>query len=994
MTTPDEEQEQPGMHAGRGSSTGEDQAEAAPEAIAVVGIAALYPTARGVADYWRLLTEGTARDSAATPQDAPGAPRTPASPESLADIEVDVARFGIPPAQAPSMARMQLLMLEAARQCLDDAGYGQRPLPSDRTDVVTGTCFGLDRQYANALRVASSRYARDLERAMASAENPDLGGAAPRAAEELRSAALRHLGASPHDRIGEMASTIPARVAAAFGLRGRTLALESADATSYLGIAHAMDSLRSEVTDAVLVLAGQCREGRFPARALAAKGLSTAGPGRPHGDPAVADSRPAVSEGVGGLLLKRLSSAERDGDRVYATLLDCTLQQDARPGVFRYPTSAELYRRATAASWRRSGVPAARVQYVEYTGRGPEREPGAWAGLADGAAAPVPAGTVRDRLGHTFANAGVAAVSKVALALHHRRLPPQRTDAGARPQLPLAEAPFGAVGDAPFRAAAEAEEWQRPADGGPRLAVVTGASLTGTVCRLVVQEHRATEGIREPEQSAGHQGNAGPVRRTGQRVAVSRRTAAGPEPIAVVGFGGRFADAADADAFWAATLSGRDRIRPVSGALLDRELYHSPEALGLNRSYAEQGAPMPVPGAPPPGVRIPPSRFQALDAAQRVGLAVAGELFARRGAAPAGTLSGTGLVAVGSNLGLSRERQLNTVLCLDVLEDLVRSLSTLAPWSREEVEPLLKSVRELYGEAGSVDSPVALDGCLASGVAALIANEYGLAAVPVAVEAACASSLAAVDMAVSRLRTGGADYALAGGVELPCNARDMILCSALGLLSHGKITPFDLAADGFSPGDGCALFLLKRYDDARRDGDPILGLLRGVGGSNDAKSLIAPDAAGQSRAMRQAFEQVDFAPGAVDYVEAHGTGTRVGDRVEAAAMAEVYASPEREAPLEIGSAKSFFGHTFAAAGAAGLLRALLAVGARTLPPNANLRKVDPGLELDLIPARVCGEARPWRTEPGRPRRAGVSSFGTGGINYHLLLEEYTDSHGL
>ncbi|NJP80231.1 polyketide synthase, partial [Streptomyces sp. AA8] len=180
------------------------------------------------------------------------------------------------------------------------------------------------------------------------------------------------------------------------------------------------------------------------------------------------------------------------------------------------------------------------------------------------------------------------------------------------------------------------------------------------------------------------------------------------------------------------------------------------------------------------------------------------------------------------------------------------------------------------------------------------------------------------------------------------------------------------------------------YADARRDGDAIHGLLRGIGASNDAKSLIAPDVDGQVRAMRQAFGQAGFDPADVGYLEAHGTGTRVGDRVEIAAAARVYASPHRRRPLEIGSAKSFFGHTFAAAGGAGLLRALYALRTGVLPANAGLTAVSPELDLERIPARVSTATTPWESAPGRPRRAGVSSFGTGGINYHVLIEEHLD----
>ncbi len=515
-----------------------------------------------------------------------------------------------------------------------------------------------------------------------------------------------------------------------------------------------------------------------------------------------------------------------------------------------------------------------------------------------------------------------------------------------------------------------------------------GASLTGTLCHVLLEEHTpTTTGAPQPTAVAAVRGGVGAsVLRDGAGAEVP----GGGEPVAVVGFGGRFADSPDADGFWRTMLSGRDRIGPLPAESFDRDLYHAPGALARGRSYTDLGAPVPVPDAPPAGLRIPPHRYAAMDAAQRLALDVATEMFARHGRPPH-SLKGVGTVAVGSNLGLSRERRLHTGLCLDDLEADVRSLAALGRLGPDEVEALTKLVRDRFADPGPVDLPTSFDGSVASGIAALVGNEHRLDAVPVAVEAACASSLAALDVAVGRLRSGAADYAVAGGVELPCNARDMVLCSALGLLSHSRITPFDAAADGFTPGDGCALFLLKRLADARRDGDPVFGVLRAVGASNDTKSLIAPDADGQARAVRQAFAQVDFGPDDVDYLEAHGTGTRLGDRVEVAAVAQVYGTGRRGAPLHIGSAKSFLGHTFAAAGAAGLLRTLQAMRQATLPPSVNLSELSPDLALDAVPARVATEALPWPAGPDRPRRAAVSAFGTGGINYHLLIEEGTDA---
>ena len=945
------------------------------EPVAIVGVGALYPGGRGTDGYWRLMTETALRCGCADAEDDPagdphwnrcGRPTSPAGSGpawGLADVEVDLARFGVPPAQARSMARLQLLMLEAARQCLADAGHpdrgpGTRPDEwGDRTDVVVGTCFGLDRQHANALRIEAMRYVRDLEQTAAGSRSAELRESAAAAAVELRALLLDRIGCSSHDRIGEMASTIPARIAAAFKLRGRTLALEAAEATSLLGVAHAMDNLRGGGSDAVLVVAGQRRESRHLARSLAAKGLFVPG-SHPF---AAGRNGSTLGEGVGALLLKRLSSAERDGDRIYATVLDCSLRHDARPGVFRHSVSVRHRQELAADSYRAAAVPLDSVGFIECAGPGggDGADPELVAlGELFGHCRPgsVALGDVRDRLGHTLANAGVASITKVALALHRGQIPPQWTPGDSR---------RADLAGTPVRLARGVDSWPAPPGAGRRRAAVLGSSFTGTLCHLVLEEYPAS-----------------PANGRWRSVTVRE-----PAAIAVVGMAGRFAGSPDAAAFWDTNRSGRDRLGALPDTVLDRDLYYSPGELSLIRSYTDQGGHLPVPDGPPAGLRIIPRRYAGMDAAQRIALAVAGELLAPCG--PGGP-PGRGLVAVGSTLTRSRERRIDAELSLPDLEAAVADVAALAHVGRTETAALLDTVRQRFRRPEDDSFPSSVDGCLASGIAAVIANEYRLGAVPVAVEAACASSLAALDVAVAALRSGAADYAIAGGVELPCNARDLVLCSALGLLSHTKITPFDAAADGFTPGDGCALFLLRRCEDARRDGDRILGLIRGIGAANDAKSVVAPDVEGQVRAMRAAFGQVDFGPSAVDYLEAHGTGTRVGDRVEITATAQVYGAADRCRPLRIGSAKSFVGHTFAAAGGAGLLRALQAIRERTVPATANLCTVDPALELAAIPAAVPTAPSPWVVEPGCPRRAGVSSFGTGGINYHVLVEEWLD----
>ena len=925
------------------------------EPIAITGIAALFPHARGVSEYWQLMRHS-----------APGCGCEDTSDEasSLDDLEIDVARFGIPPAQRGSLNHMQVLMLEAAAQCLADAGYQQRSSPPERTDVVCATSFGLDRQLANALRIEAVRYTRDLEAAL-SAPDGTFATDAREAADELRAQLVHRLGGSPHDRVGEMPSSIPARIAAAFKLHGRTVCVESADASSFTALAAAVASLRVGQSDAVLVIAGQRKESALLERALDAKGLF-----QPDAHPFAASGhglRPG--EGVSALLLRPLSSAQRAADRIYALIRECTLTHQARPGVFRYSTSVQRRHEVAEAAHQAAGVQPSTVQYVECASASiaplVRADLNALGDLfAHRLPASIAIGSAQDRLGHTIAAAGLAAVTKAALALHHRQLPAHAACANAEP--------LDLSGTA-FRFTRATEPWLCPEADLPRRAAVLGSSLTGALCYLLLDEHVPTRPI------------------PGARPLPSAAAARKIPPIAILAAAGRFGDTRDADDFWQAALQPGDRLSALPDALLDRDLYFRPGSTGLSHTYTQLGAALTPPEQPPSALHIIPRRYAAMDPVQRVVLDVADQLLApyRTGEL---TLRGRGLIVIGSSLSLSRERQLNAALALPQIEEAVRELAALRHLTAEDRDAVVKLVRERFAGCEELLGPTALDGYLASGAAALIANEYRLAAAPLAVEAACASTLAALDLAISALRSGSADYAIAGGVELPCNTRDLVLCSALGLLSPTRITPFAAEADGFTPGDGCALFLLKRQPDCGRDDQRVLGLIRGIGASNDAKSLIAPDAEGQARAMRQAFGQVDFDPAAVGYLEAHGTGTRVGDRVEIEATKQVYGAARRDEPLRIGTAKAAFGHSFAAAGGAGLLRALCALRTATFPPTAGAYPPNPTLDLRAIPAEIPDRPHPWPSPPGRPRRAAVSSFGTGGIDYHLLIEEPGDAN--
>ena len=233
---------------------------------------------------------------------------------------------------------------------------------------------------------------------------------------------------------------------------------------------------------------------------------------------------------------------------------------------------------------------------------------------------------------------------------------------------------------------------------------------------------------------------------------------------------------------------------------------------------------------------------------------------------------------------------------------------------------------------------------------------------------------------------------LAGGVSRPdCLYTQMGFAQLRALSPGGRCSPFDARADGLVVGEGAGVFLLKRLEDAERDGDRILAVVAGVGLSNDVGGgLLAPNSEGQLRAMRAAYAEAGWAPTDVDLIECHATGTPVGDAVEFASLKVLWGRDGwRPGQCIIGSVKSTVGHLLTAAGASGLAKVLYAMRERTLPPTANFSAPPQGLGMEGSPFQVLKAPREWRRRSeATPRRAAISGFGFGGVNAHLLLEEY------
>ena len=279
-----------------------------------------------------------------------------------------------------------------------------------------------------------------------------------------------------------------------------------------------------------------------------------------------------------------------------------------------------------------------------------------------------------------------------------------------------------------------------------------------------------------------------------------------------------------------------------------------------------------------------------------------------------------------------------------------------------------------------------------------LSHRFGLGGPAMPVELNCASSLVAVHQAVTDLRLGTANLALAGGVSSVLSAPVTREMADLGLLSkEGACRTFDAKADGFVRGEGCGMVILKRLAEAEADGNRILAVIRGsaVNQNGAAAGATVPSGPAQERVIEQALSQAGIPPSEVDYLETHGAGSAFGDSIEVQAAAAVYGrSRAEDRPLLIGSVKTNIGHLESAAGVAGLIKTVLAMDRRVIPRHLHFRTPSPLIEWDRLPLRVTKEATDWPRHPGRLPRAGISAFGISGVNAHVVLEAHDSANGV
>ena len=436
--------------------------------------------------------------------------------------------------------------------------------------------------------------------------------------------------------------------------------------------------------------------------------------------------------------------------------------------------------------------------------------------------------------------------------------------------------------------------------------------------------------------------------------------------VAIIGMACIYPGAKNIEEFWGNILAGKDCVTEVPDERWNKELYYDANSTDGDKTPSKWGGFIPRIDFDPVAFGIPPQSLAAIDPTQLLSLLVAKQALENAGYNNKDFNAEDVSVIIGAEGG-------NDLANNYGFRSLFRQFFGEMPAELDDALPKLTE-----------DS---FPGVLANVISGRITNRLNLGGRNYTVDAACASSLAAIDLACQELILEKSDMVLAGAADLHNGINDYLMFSSTHALSKtGRCATFDSAADGIALGEGVAMVVLKRLADAKRDGDKIYAVIKGVGGSSDGKSLglTAPRKAGQIKALERAYEQSGISPAALGLVEAHGTGTVVGDKTELSAISDMLIQSGAIAgQAHLGSVKTQIGHTKCAAGLAGLIKAALSVYHGVKPPTLHIKAPNSYYNESTSPFLFNTEAGVWMDDK---RLAGVSAFGFGGTNFHAVIE--------
>jgi len=463
--------------------------------------------------------------------------------------------------------------------------------------------------------------------------------------------------------------------------------------------------------------------------------------------------------------------------------------------------------------------------------------------------------------------------------------------------------------------------------------------------------------------------------------------------IAIVGVGAVLPDAPNVTAFWENVKSGRYSISEVTPDRWDPALYYDPDPRAPDKTYCKIGSwvreyvwdPMKW------HLAIPPRVVEGMDEAQKWAIACTRQALEDYGY-PQRPLDPARTAVILGNAMAGEKHYLTTMRVY--FPEYTRELDETASFAALPAEVRRNIAGELHDRVAKHLPEITEDtmpGELANCISGRISNLFNFHGPNYVVDAACASAMAAITNAVEGLMEQDFDLAITGGIDRNMGASTFVKFCKIGALSATGTRPYAEGADGFVMGEGAAIFLLKRLADAERDGDKIYAVLRGMGGSSDGKGkgITAPNPIGQKLCIERAWQNAGLSPATATLIEGHGTSTRVGDIVEVQSLVDALSSFHLPpGSVALGSVKSNIGHLKGAAGAAGLLKTVLALRDKVLPPSVSGQHPNPDIDFAHSPLYVNTELRPWPSPADGVRRAALSAFGFGGTNFHAVIEEY------
>ncbi|MCE7741284.1 MAG: acyltransferase domain-containing protein [Candidatus Heimdallarchaeota archaeon] len=460
--------------------------------------------------------------------------------------------------------------------------------------------------------------------------------------------------------------------------------------------------------------------------------------------------------------------------------------------------------------------------------------------------------------------------------------------------------------------------------------------------------------------------------------------------VAIVGMGCILPDAENISQFWTNIIQKKYSITEISDERWKASLHFDEDKTAENKTYSKIGSFIKEYNFDSIRYRIPPKIAERMDDVQKWSLDSARQALEDAGIPTDGKLKLPIAVIVGNSLGGEIQRNTNKLFFVPEFIEEIKTNIVFQELTEEKQKNMINHLLDFSKKHYPSITEDSMPGELSNIIAGRIANVFNLIGKSMTTDAACASSVAAIDTAVNSLLSGEINVVLTGGADRSMDVATYVKFSKIGALSGTGTRPFDENADGFVMGEGAGFIVLKRLEDALTDGNKIYAVISSIGSSSDGKGkgITAPNPEGQKRAIERAMEKAQIDTNEVDYIEAHGTSTVVGDAVELQVLEGIFKDRTSDHKLNVSSIKSQIGHLKSASGIASIIKASLALYHKKLPPSINVEKPNPNIDWNNSKLRINTEVSEWNSSSSVVARVGVSAFGFGGANYHAILEEF------